>query len=56
MIATNIIDRKIYDSIGVLHNDHLDWLENKSNIEKIVYEKTAKLPLNSNIFVNKQSQ
>ena len=38
--------------IGVIHNDHFQWLENKS-IEGVIYEKTAKL-LNSNIFINKQ--
>ena len=38
--------------IGVIHNDHFQWLNNKS-IEGVIHEKTAKL-LNSNIFVNKQ--
>ena len=26
--------------IGVIHNDHFQWLENKS-IEGVIYEKTA---------------
>ena len=38
--------------IGVIHNDHFQWLENKS-IDGVIHEKTAKL-LNSNIFINKQ--
>ena len=38
--------------IGVIHNDHFQWLENKS-IDGVIHEKTCKL-LNSNIFVNKQ--
>ena len=38
--------------IGVIHNDHFQWLENKS-IDGVIHEKSCKL-LNSNIFVNKQ--
>tara|TARA_B100001250_G_C19589538_1_gene695757 strand:- start:92 stop:892 length:801 start_codon:yes stop_codon:yes gene_type:complete len=38
--------------IGVIHTDHLQWLENKT-IDGIIFEKTSKL-LNSNIFINRQ--
>ena len=38
--------------LGVIHNDHYHWLENKS-INGVIHEKTNKL-LNSNIFINKQ--
>ena len=38
--------------LGVIHNDHYQWLKNKS-IDGVIYEKTNKL-LNSNIFINKQ--
>ncbi len=50
--STNVFKENLMTLIGVIHNDHFQWLENKS-IEGIIYEKTAKL-LNSNIFINKQ--
>ena len=50
--STNVFKENLMTLIGVIHNDHFQWLENKS-IEGVIHEKTAKL-LNSNIFVNKQ--
>ncbi len=50
--STNVFRENLMTLIGVIHNDHFQWLENKS-IEGVIYEKTAKL-LNSNIFINKQ--
>ena len=50
--STNVFKENLLTLIGVIHNDHFQWLENKS-IDGVIYEKTAKL-LNSNIFVNKQ--
>ncbi len=50
--STNVFRENLMTLIGVIHNDHFQWLENKS-IEGVIYEKTNKL-LNSNIFVNKQ--
>ncbi len=50
--STNVFRENLMTLIGVIHNDHFQWLENKS-IEGVIYEKTAKL-LNSNIFVNRQ--
>ncbi len=50
--STNVFKENLMTLIGVIHNDHFQWLENKS-IEGVIYEKTAKL-LNSNIFINKQ--
>ncbi len=50
--STNVFNENLISLIGVIHNDHFQWLENKS-IEGVIYEKTAKL-LNSNIFINKQ--
>ena len=50
--STNVFKENLMTLIGVIHNDHYQWLENKS-IEGVIYEKTAKL-LNSNIFINKQ--
>jgi dihydrofolate synthase/folylpolyglutamate synthase len=50
--STNVFKDNLMTLIGVIHNDHFQWLENKS-IEGVIYEKTATL-LNSNIFVNKQ--
>ena len=50
--STNVFKGNLMTLIGVIHNDHFQWLENKS-IEGVIYEKTATL-LNSNIFVNKQ--
>ena len=50
--STNVFKKNLMTLIGVIHNDHFQWLENKS-IEGVIYEKTTKL-LSSNIFVNKQ--
>ncbi len=50
--STNVFKENLMTLIGVIHNDHFKWLENKS-IEGVIYEKTSKL-LNSNIFINKQ--
>ncbi len=50
--STNVFKENLMTLIGVIHNDHFQWLENKS-IEGVIYEKTAKL-LNSNIFINRQ--
>ncbi len=50
--STNVFKENLMTLIGVIHNDHFQWLENKS-IEGVIYEKTAKL-LSSNIFINKQ--
>ncbi len=50
--STNVFKDNLMTLIGVIHNDHFQWLENKS-IEGVIYEKTVKL-LNSNIFINKQ--
>ena len=50
--STNVFKKNLMTLIGVIHNDHFQWLENKS-IDGVIYEKTCKL-LNSNIFVNKQ--
>ena len=50
--STNVFKENLMTLIGVIHNDHFQWLENKS-IEGVIYEKTANL-LNSNIFINKQ--
>ena len=50
--STNVFKDNLMTLIGVIHNDHFQWLENKS-IDGVIHEKTAKL-LNSNIFINKQ--
>ncbi|MBD1157738.1 bifunctional folylpolyglutamate synthase/dihydrofolate synthase [Pelagibacterales bacterium SAG-MED17] len=50
--STNVFTENLITLIGVIHNDHFQWLKNKS-IEGVIYEKTANL-LNSNIFINKQ--
>ena len=50
--STNVFKENLMTLIGVIHNDHFQWLENKS-IDGVIHEKTAKL-LNSNIFINKQ--
>ncbi len=50
--STNVFKKNLVTLIGVIHNDHFLWLENKS-IDGVIHEKTNKL-LNSNIFVNKQ--
>ena len=38
--------------LGVIHLDHLNWLDNKT-IDGVIYEKTSALPT-SNIFINNQ--
>ena len=38
--------------LGVIHLDHLNWLDNKT-IDGVIYEKTSSLPI-SNIFINNQ--
>ncbi len=50
--STNVFKENLMTLVGVIHNDHFQWLKNKS-IDGVIHEKTAKL-LNSNIFVNKQ--
>ena len=50
--STNVFKENLFTLLGVIHNDHFQWLQNKS-IEGVIYEKTNKL-LNSNIFINKQ--
>ncbi len=50
--STNVFKENLMTLVGVIHNDHFQWLENKS-IEGVIHEKTTKL-LDSNIFVNKQ--
>jgi len=50
--STNVFKKNLMTLIGVIHNDHFQWLENKS-IDGVIHEKTSKL-LNSNIFINKQ--
>ena len=50
--STNVFKENLSTLLGVIHNDHFQWLQNKS-IEGVIYEKTNKL-LDSNIFINKQ--
>ena len=50
--STNVFRNNLCTLIGVIHNDHFSWLENKT-IDGVIHEKTNKL-LNSNIFINKQ--
>ena len=50
--STNVFKDNLMTLLGVIHNDHYQWLKNKS-IDGVIYEKTNKL-LNSNIFINKQ--
>ena len=50
--STNVFKENLMTLVGVIHNDHFQWLENKS-IEGVIHEKTTKL-LSSNIFINKQ--
>ncbi len=51
--STNVFNKNLASIIGPIGLDHLQWIKNKT-IDGVIYEKTAKL-LNSNIFVNKQS-
>ena len=50
--STNVFKDNLMTLLGVIHNDHFNWLDNKS-IDGVIHEKTSKL-LNSNIFINKQ--
>ncbi len=50
--STNVFKNNLMSLIGVIHTDHLQWLQNKT-IDGIIHEKTSKL-LNSNIFINRQ--
>ena len=50
--STNVFKQNLLTLLGVIHLDHLNWLNNKS-IEGVIYEKTSSLPV-SNIFVNNQ--
>ena len=50
--SPNVFKDNLMTLLGVIHNDHFNWLDNKS-IDGVIHEKTAKL-LNSNIFINKQ--
>ena len=50
--STNVFKNNLMTLLGVIHNDHFHWLENKT-IDGVIHEKTAKL-LNSKIFINKQ--
>ncbi len=50
--STNVFKNNLMTLLGVIHNDHFHWLENKT-IDGVIHEKTAKL-LNSKIFINNQ--
>ena len=50
--STNVFKQNLLTLLGVIHLDHLNWLNNKT-IEGVIYEKTSSLPV-SNIFVNNQ--
>ena len=50
--STNVFKKNLLTLLGVIHLDHLNWLDNKT-IEGVIYEKTSSLPI-SNIFVNNQ--
>ena len=50
--STNVFKDNLMTLLGVIHNDHFHWLDNKS-IDGVIHEKTTKL-LNSHIFINKQ--
>ena len=50
--STNVFKQNLLTLLGVIHLDHLNWLENKT-IDGVIFEKTTSLPL-SKIFVNKQ--
>ena len=51
--STNVFKKNLASVIGSIGLDHLQWINNKT-IDGIIHEKTIGL-LNSNIFVNKQS-
>jgi len=51
--STNVFKKNLASIIGSIGLDHLQWVQDKT-VEGIIHEKTVSL-LNSNIFVNKQS-
>ena len=50
--STNVFKQNLLTLLGVIHLDHLNWLDNKT-IDGVIYEKTNSLPI-SNIFINNQ--
>ncbi len=50
--STNVFKQNLLTLLGVIHLDHLNWLDNKT-IDGVIYEKTSSLPT-SNIFINNQ--
>ena len=50
--STNVFKQNLLTLLGVIHLDHLNWLNDKT-IDGVIYEKTVSLP-KSNIFINKQ--
>ena len=50
--STNVFKQNLFTLLGVIHLDHLNWLDNKT-IDGVIYEKTSSLPT-SNIFINNQ--
>jgi len=50
--STNVFKKNLLTLLGVIHLDHLNWLDNKT-IDGVIYEKTSSLP-ESNIFINNQ--
>ena len=50
--STNVFKKNLLTLLGVIHLDHLNWLDNKT-IDGVIYEKTSSLPV-SKIFINNQ--
>ena len=50
--STNVFKQNLLTLLGVIHLDHLNWLDDKT-IDGVIYEKTSSLPT-SNIFINNQ--
>ncbi len=50
--STNVFKQNLLTLLGVIHLDHLNWLDNKT-IDGVIYEKTSALPT-SDIFINNQ--
>ncbi len=50
--STNVFKQNLLTLLGVIHLDHLNWLNDKT-IDGVIYEKTSSLPT-SNIFINNQ--
>ena len=50
--STNVFKQNLLTLLGVIHLDHLNWLDNKT-IDGVIYEKTNSLPISS-IFINNQ--